>query len=366
MKFIILILIALLTGISTTLAQNDEANHRLGYFISADSDGVQQVYQILLDGQSEPRQITFATRDVLTFGASYDGLAIAYISDGQLWLQPIHTESAESLTTINATQFLSTPIFSQDGQYVAYADGGLWLLDLATRQTEQLAQDVPFDSELARTSDYLTIAPHQFVMGTDGAVTHLIVTIGQWEWVTAGVYDLATDELQVLEGQLHTQLLPLSNGQVLLYGNGGVAGEFALHIANSLADINTYTRLVDFSTLTDMTLFAMQAVEVAPGVVRILGETISQTPNEVNAFYFDYDVVSNTAGEVFPFLLYQGEMTGVTTMGAISPDGMVLPIYINAIYTDFGTLFGAVELFDFLTGIRQTIGDSVGIYRWQP
>ena len=97
---------------------------QLAYYIAADAAGVRQVYQLLVDGQSEPRQITYATSDVITFGVAYDGLAVAYMSEGQLWLQPTHTEEAESLATVGAAEFFSPPIFSQDGQHIAYADGG--------------------------------------------------------------------------------------------------------------------------------------------------------------------------------------------------------------------------------------------------
>lgn len=343
----------------------------LSYFLASDADGVQQVYQLLLDGQSAPRQLTRAASDVRAFGAAYDGLSVAYISGGKLWLQPIHTDEAEALADISAEQFFASPVYSQDGQYIAYADNGVWLLDLGTRETQQVLADVPLEPSGSNMADYRIYRPEVFVPGVDGAASKLIVDIGIWEWNTAGVYDLATGALQVLEGQLHTDLLPLSGGGALLYGNGGVAGEFALHLADSLDDINTYTRIVDFAALTgapaEWPLFAEQAVEIVPGVVRVFGSTFGATPDEVNSFTFDYDLTAEAAGSVTIVTLSRGSQ-GSTVAGDLSPDGRLLPVYQDAAWGETGGLTGALELRDLLTGemIAAAFPDTVGQFAWQP
>jgi hypothetical protein len=327
---------------------------------------VQQVYQYLLDGQSEPRQITHADSDVITFDAAYDGLGIAYISDGQLWLQSIHTDEPEAVAAVSATQFFSSPVWSQDGQYIAYADNGVWLMDLGTRETRQLLADVPLEPSASNAGEYRIYQPELFVTDTDGKAAQLIVDVGVWEWNTVGVYDLASGELQELEGQLHTSLLPLSDGRVLLYGNGGVAGEFALHMADSLEDINTYSQVLSFSSLTDATLFAEQAVEISPGVVRVFGPAIATDSEDANAFYFDFDAEAGTADTVNFLTLAGSDESGNTVAGRLSPDGSLVPVYLNALWTDAGSIYGEFELLDMETGetVAGEFPETVSIFRW--
>ncbi len=362
------IMIVLLVGVISTAAvtaQDAGAVNRLAYYMAADESGVQQVYQLLLDGQNEARQITQAGSDVQTFGVAYDGLSIAYISGGQLWLQPIHTDTAEALASISTSQFFSSPVYSQDGDYIAYADNGLWLLDLATRETRQLLQDVPVAEDGSNMAEFRIYQPDMFARGENGREDKLILKVGIWEWQTAGVYDLVSGQLQVLEGQLHTSLLPLYGGRALLYGNGGVAGEMALHIAESLDDINSYTEAVGFSELTDATLFAKQAVEIAPGTVRIFGETIGANPAEASIFSFDYDLMAGTAGEVNILTLPQSN-TGSSIAGPLSPDGSLFPAYQDALWTDNGSLYGAVSIHNALTGTVMDVAlpETVSLFQW--
>ena len=203
-------------------------------------------------------------------------------------------------------------------------------------------------------------------MGDDGAAAKLLVDIGIWEWNTVGVYDLSSGTLQELAGQLHTDLLPLHDGRVLLYGNSAVSGEPALHVADSLDNINTYTEFVNFSTLTGDTLFAEQAIEVAPGQVRVFGPTIPGVPNATTAFYFDVDMTANTTSSV-NFVVLSANSETNTVAGSISPDGALLPVHLNALWTDAGSIYGALKLLDLTTGQPAMIEfpDTVGAFRWQ-
>jgi hypothetical protein len=368
-KLLLATIVLVMALLALTIVQAQEAIESPVYYIAADSNDVQQVYQHLLDGQSEPRVITYAETDVITFGAAHDGLGVAYISDGQLWLQPLHTEEPEALATVSASQVVGSPVFSQDGQYVAYADNGLWLVDLGTRETRQLLADVPLEESASNAGELRVFWPERFVLDEDGTASKLIVDVGVWEWRTSGVYDLASGEFQELEGQLHTSLLPLSDGRVLVYGNTGVGGEGSLHIADSLEDINTYSQVVLFSTLTEGTLFADQAVEIEPGIMRVFGPALTLTPAEVNAlyFYFDFDLAAGTASEVNFVTLAENSESANTIAGKLSPDGRFIPVYLNALFTDFGSIYGAFKLVDVTTGETSAaeFPDMVGVFHWQ-
>jgi hypothetical protein len=367
MKNLILLLIVLLTLTGAAYAQDMGTVTRNTYYLAADENGVQQVFTLLLGGSDAPRQVTSAESDVINFGVSYDTLAVAYISGGQLWLQPIHTETAEALAPVAATQNLDSPVFSPDGQYLAYTNNGLWLLDLATRETRQLLEDVAVAPDGSNVDEFRIYQPDVFVSDENGAAHKLIVDVGVWEWNTSGVYDLASGDFQMVEGLLHTNLLPLHGGGALLYGNSGVAGEFALHRIESLDDVNTYTQVVKFADLTDETLFAEQAVEIRPGVVRVMGASLYGLEEAVYNFTFDYDLMAGEAGEV-RFVEVADDPMNYTLVGDLSPDGTLLPVYNDTVFNEAGSASGTFSLLDLTTGetVDAPYPETVGVFHWQP
>ncbi len=363
-KWIVVILMFVL-GANVIYAQDMGTVTRISFYLKADANGIQQVYQVSLNNQSEARQITHATSDVLTFGAAYDGLSITYISDGQLWLQPIHTEEAEALAPVNVSQFPRTPIFSQDGAYIAYANNGVWLLDLSTRQTRQLLKDVRIEPSATNGGEFQIHFPERFVRGTDGKETKLIVDVGVWEWNTVGIYDLTSSRFHFLDGQNYTSLLPLYGERVLLYGNNAVGGINGLAMADSLEDINNYKDVLNFGDVTASTLFAEQAVEIHPGVVRIFGQSISAFPDEVKLFYFDYDMMAKVVGQLH-MITVPNKTGGYVYTGNLSPDGSLLPVYHDTIFTDANSPYGDFSLIDLTKNETTVLVGTVGLFQWQP
>jgi hypothetical protein len=86
------------------------------------------------------------------------------------------------------------------------------------------------------------------------------------------------------------------------------------------------------------------------------------------AFYFDYDVMADTAGTVSFLTLAGGEESQNTVPGNLSPDGSIVPVYLNALWTDSGSIYGQFELVNL--DARETIAAefpaTVGVFRWQP
>jgi hypothetical protein len=371
-KSLILALVAALMAMAFPVMAQEPAETeevtppQIGYFLTADENGIQQVWQQVFDG-SKARQITTAEGDVLSFGAALDGLSVAYISDGQLWLQPIHTETPEALAEITAEQFFSAPVFSEDNQYIAYADNGVWLLDLDTRETRQLLVDVPVAADGSNMAEYRIYRPEMFVLDEAGKADKLIVDVGVWEWNSAGVYDLETGDLQELEGQIHTRLLPLSNGKVLVYGNSGFAGEFGLHMADSVEDINDYQEALNFRSLTENTLYAEQAVEIEPGIVRVFGQALGEDPMAATVFYFDYNVETGEATPVNFVTVAEADENNYTLPGKLSPDGDLLPVFLDTIFSDQGGFQARLALFDLTAGepLDLPLPELVGQFEWQ-
>lgn len=388
------LLAALFTlAFATAIRAQEEEAPRIGYYLAADANSIQQVYQLLMDGASEARQITHSNSDVITFGAAHDGLSVAYMSDTQLWLQPIHTEEPEALVTISATQFFAAPVFSADDQTIAYTNDGVWLLDLATRTSYQILPNVELKEDAITTGEFHFYKPEAFVLDAEGKAARLIVDVGVWEWdtrgvyewYTVGVYDLVSTQLQefAVKDNTSISLLPLSDGRVLFYSNSDFTGESALYVADTLDDINAYTKVLDFAGITDGSLSAAQVIEVLPGVARVVGSVIDPSPlstqrlfgpavdpstvSTQSVFHFNYDVSAGTATDVqfIPLM----DMTQVIESARLSPDGRLMPVYANAIHNSMGIMmFGELKFIDLVAGAVVTIDvpKSVSGFVWQP
>lgn len=370
---ILLIMLSTWKTLFPLKAQEAEPTERILYYLALDGNGIQQVHRHLLYAD-EVRQITYANKDVTHFGIAYDGLSVAYLSESQLWLQPFHTKEAEALTAITATDYLDNPVYSPDGRYIAYTDNGIWLMELATREASQLLTNVPINLPGEHVNRIRYYAPRQFIVDPHGKAIQLILGIQIWEWNTVGVYDLTTDTLQEFETErdvrLHTDLLLLSDGRVLLYGNNAYSGEPALHIAQSIDDINTYTKVFDFSSLAETALFAHEAIEIRPGIVRLWGTAFTIADGQLidlQIFTFDYDLAAGTAEDI-SFVKLVNDINETTITGPISADGVLAPILLNVGFSDEGVPNGEARLLNLETGKLTDGGftQASGSFQWQP
>lgn len=101
-----------------------------GFFLSDDTNGVAQVWQLPADNRAAFR-FTGASTDISEFAASPDGTAVAYVTDGDLWLQRLARPQPVRLATLNGFAPVTADI-SPDGTRVAYTDetangGGIWI-----------------------------------------------------------------------------------------------------------------------------------------------------------------------------------------------------------------------------------------------
>jgi hypothetical protein len=103
------------------------------YFINRDPSGIAQVWRMPANG-NPPFRFTGAQSDVGEYAISSDGRNIAYVADGELWLQRIDVPQPRLLATLNTFAPI-TPAFSPDGMRLVYTEertdtntGGIWIV----------------------------------------------------------------------------------------------------------------------------------------------------------------------------------------------------------------------------------------------
>jgi hypothetical protein len=365
-------LIVLLLVLLTSVASAQPSRSLSGTFIAADDNGVLQVWQLSADGDTVS-PLTSAEKSVVDYDVSADGLKIAYTSGQAVWLKIL--DGSEPFEVMPLTEPLrgAYPVFSADGEQLAFANGGLYLLDtVAGAEPRLLIEDVPLEEGMESVAPVRFYTPLQFVEGTDW----LIVQVWLWEGGSVGVMNTQTGEFEELELLQHTELLPLSDGRALIYGNNAVFGDYNLEIAASLDDINSSEVLLDLETVSASDaapLFVDQAVEIEPGMVRVLGSTFNFNAVSVDApyFYFDLNLDTGEISELMPFTPAASREQGQTWVGAVSPDGSLIvqyrDLHVATNLNSSGIVFGQLEVYDFMTGEFHTpeVEQPAASFQWQ-
>jgi hypothetical protein len=350
-RFLLLLLAVMAVGIPAGLIVSAQPISGADLYYIAANSGAPQVWRLPADGIS-PAVVTQAPSGVVDFAVTADGAQIAYTSGGYLWLQNTANGQPMQLIGINSSRG-ARPVFSPDGTLLAFVDGGVWVMGTDGSDPRMIVRSVELDATASNMGDIRVYEPYAFTR--DGRA--LIVSIAVWEGVTVGIADLESGELQEVERDVHHRLLELADGRLLVYGNGGVAGEFDVQIA-SRADITNRQTVFDLLTFDiDVPLFVDQAVEIAPGIVRLIGMTIS-SPNEgayTQAFAFDLDVNSGSVrGDLRTFDLGSTDPMANMTLERIAPDGRALPHLVDVEYRqdldEIGIAYGRVFITDLESG----------------
>jgi hypothetical protein len=336
------------------------------YYLAADS-GTPQVWRLPENGGSAV-PVTQAPSGVVDFGVSPDGTRIAYTSGGYLWLQNTADSLPWQLIGINNGRG-ARPLFSPDGETIAFVDGGIWVMGADGSDPRMIARSVELDATASNMGDVRVYEPYAFTR--DGRA--LIVSILVWEGMTVGIVDLQSGELQEVERDVHHRLLELQDGRLLVFGNGGVAGEFDVQLANR-ADITDRRTVFDLLSLdVDVPLFVDQAVEIAPNVVRLIGMTIS-SPTEgayMQAFAFDLDLNSGQVrGALRAYDLGSTDPRANIILERVSPDGRTLPHLVDVEWRqdmdETGIAYGRIVLTDLESGANDALAvpDRGALIRW--
>jgi hypothetical protein len=164
------------------------------YFLSNDSQAVAQIYRMERDGKTKV-QITFEATNVWDYDVSPVTESIAYEANNQLILLSADGSDrrvlVEGLPDPIARGFYK-PVFSPDGETLAYAYKGLNLYSISTGTSNLVIDDKLEDMGNGQLLPIETYAPERY--SPDG--TKLLVALGHWEMMPShAVYYPSTNTL---------------------------------------------------------------------------------------------------------------------------------------------------------------------------
>jgi len=171
------------------------------YFLGTDSAGLTQVFRIERDGKTQ-KQLTFEPVSVNDYDVSLADESVAYVANNQLLF--VNADGSDRRLVVDGglvdenNPFLSnmnSPVFSPDGQTLAYGYKGLNLYSVSSGVSNLIIENqiedsggFPFPKELYWPERY----------SPDG--TKLLITLGYYEGASAAIYDPASKALVRLTG----------------------------------------------------------------------------------------------------------------------------------------------------------------------
>lgn len=171
------------------------------YFIGTDAAGLTQVFHLEKDGKTL-KQVTSEAENVGNYGVSPVDGSVAYVVNNQLML--INADGSDRRLLVDGgiidennpfLNIITNPVFSPNGQTLAYGYKGLNLYSLPSGTSSLVVEDqidesggFPFPKELYRPERY----------SPDG--TKLLITLAYYEGASAAIYDSASGGLVQLTG----------------------------------------------------------------------------------------------------------------------------------------------------------------------
>ena len=221
-----------------TLAPASLLPHAL-YFLAADEAGLTQVFRLDSDGRSL-HQLTFERASVDTYDVSPQDGSVAYSSNNQLFLEDATGAGRRLLIDAGPiddnnrwTNSLGMPVWSPDGQTLAFGHGGLNFLTLATGAIARVLEN-QVDTSAGFPVVGRIYTPNAY--SPDGS--HLLISIGFYEGGTFGIYSLSDNrviQLQRSDGGTiccHANWIPDGTGLYIASPSLGMI-ESGLFYANS-------------------------------------------------------------------------------------------------------------------------------------
>ncbi len=319
------------------------------YFLAPQA-GITQVWRLPASG-APPQAVTSAAVDVESFGISPDGTQIAYVSDNRVWRAVLGTLDVTEVAALIQEVLTPSPrpAFSPSGRQIAYANSGIWTVDLDTGEARRRVADrVPVgrDEKLIEVYDQPSWSP-------DGAWLLLRVTFYEGN-------DLALVPLEGATGGVAEPILLNlfgaqagwgTDGRVYAYSTGAVYGDPFLTIVQP-ASPPTIARVLDLPVIDAQSRpdgrLALLRVPVpgagGPTTVRVYSIAANGTDLQAESGSF------------------------VMEQAVLAPDASVIAGLIQPRLDEFGTLTGRLAVADVATGEMFVIDSVAGAHDlyWGP
>ena len=172
------------------------------YYRGTDNVGLTQVFRIERDGTTQ-RQLTFEPVDVTDYDVSLADGSVAYVANNQLLL--VNADGSGRRVLVDGgpldenNPFVSTitsPVFSPDGQTLAYGHKGLNLYSLSTGSSNLVIENQIEDTGSGFLFPKELYWPERY--SPDGS--KLLITLGYYEGASAAIYSPASKSLLRLTG----------------------------------------------------------------------------------------------------------------------------------------------------------------------
>ena len=172
------------------------------YYLGTDSAGLTQVFRIERDGTSQS-QLTFEPVNVNDYGVSSADGSVAYVANNQLLF--INADGSGRRVLVDGgpmdennpfLTLINSPVFSPDGQTLAYGYKGLNLYDVSTGTSDLVIENQIDDSNSSFLFPKELYWPEAY--SPDG--TKLLITLGYYEGASSAIYYPASNALVRLQG----------------------------------------------------------------------------------------------------------------------------------------------------------------------
>ena len=186
------------TGGETPVAPTGLLPHTM-YFVNNDNAGLAQVFRLEADGKTV-KQLTFEPSAVGPYDVSMANGSVVYIAGNQLLL--INADGSDRRVLVDGgpvdpnNQFvdsISSPVFSPDGQTIAYSDKGLVMYAVSTGVSNRVLENQGVDQITGATTPRELYIPEKY--SPDGTKLLLTIAVPNSDGISAGIYFPAANSL---------------------------------------------------------------------------------------------------------------------------------------------------------------------------
>lgn len=174
------------------------------YFINNDSAGVSQVFRLERDGETT-QPVTAEPVGVGNYDVSPTDGSVAYVANNQLLLVNADGSGRRMLADGGAIDpnnpfatSLSSPVFSPDGQTIAYSYRGLVLYNLSAGTSNTVLQEIGPDPITGTDAPLRMFFPQSY--SPDGRKLLITIAIPNSDGFSANLYTIAGEALTPLTG----------------------------------------------------------------------------------------------------------------------------------------------------------------------